>query len=76
LGGSPDHAWSPDGKMVAARSNDDTVAVFDAGLRLLLPPAVTASGTIGSHRLDWAPNGQLLAVGYSDATARIWTVSP
>jgi len=63
-------AWSPDGKFIAAASDDTFVQVFEAatGSRSLIYRGHTEEVAT----VAWSPNGQLIASGGEDRTVQIW----
>ena len=63
-------AWSPNGKILAARSDDWTV-------KLWMPPRANAGKLTGPYRLDlqrsvaWSPDGKTLAWSSGDTTLKL-----
>lgn len=66
-------AWSPDGRLLAASSDDNSIRIWDAGAGVLCK---TLQGHYGSvYGVAWSPDGRLLASGSSDDTIRIWELA-
>jgi len=69
-------AYSRDGRLVAAASDDWSVALWDAAH----PARRTPLATIRGHRLAvksvaFSPDGRYLATGSDDRTVRLWTLT-
>jgi WD40 repeat protein/serine/threonine protein kinase len=65
----PIAAWSPDGKILATGSWDNTVKFWNAQGK----PLNTLSGHTGWVVIvSWSPNGKMLATGSTDSTVRLW----
>ncbi|SNQ48873.1 WD40 repeat-containing protein (fragment) [Frankia canadensis] len=69
-------AYSRDGRLVAAASDDWSVALWDAAA----PSRRTPLATIRGHRLAvksvaFSPDGRYLATGGDDRTVRLWTLT-
>ncbi|MGW2642196.1 nSTAND1 domain-containing NTPase [Streptomyces sp. NPDC001348] len=64
-------AWSPDGRRLAASSDDGTVRVWspDSDDR----PVVLAGEGAWMLGVAWSPGGRLLAAGCRDTTVRVWS---
>ena len=65
-------SWSPDRKIIAAKSNFD-VDLFDATTRKALGPSVTGH-TKDVLDLAWSPDSKVLASTGQDGSVLLWSV--
>jgi uncharacterized protein with WD repeat len=63
-------AFSPDGKLIATASEDQTAKVWDARSGKKLLALRGHSGTV--HGVAFSPDGQRLATASYDQTAKVW----
>ena len=68
----PSVAWSPDGKLLATASWDQTARIHDAATGEL--QSVLRGHTSNINSICWNPNGQMLATASDDETLRIWSL--
>jgi WD40 repeat protein len=81
-GGANSIAFSPDGKIMAAGSGDNTLRLWDMGdpahPRLLGPPLLAGTHTglsSGVISVAFSPSGRVLATGSRDNMVRLWDVT-
>ncbi|HVT59919.1 MAG TPA: WD40 repeat domain-containing protein [Thermoanaerobaculia bacterium] len=72
--------WDPAGERIATASFDGTVRIWNATQGSLVAVLEEPAGTADEHRsrppvvaVAWSPDGQRLATGSRDGTARIWS---
>ena len=65
-------SFSPDGKLLASGSEDNTIKLFDVVSRKELRTFI--GHTSGINSISFAPNGKILASGSSDKTIKLWDI--
>ncbi|GAB4276341.1 MAG: AAA-like domain-containing protein [Oscillatoriaceae cyanobacterium] len=66
-------AWSPDGKLIATASYDQTVKIWKQNGELL----DTLKGhSAGAYSVSFSPNGSYIATASVDETVRLWSLNP
>lgn len=68
--GVSSHAWSPDGKLLAAADLDNAIRVWDISNREVINNLVGHEARI--WKLAWSPDGKCLASRSEDKTVRLW----
>ncbi len=66
-------AWSPDGQMIGAATDDGLIRVWS--IQELQPLMRLHGHTDSAWCVVWAPAGRLLASGSLDGTIRIWDIA-
>jgi hypothetical protein len=66
-------AWSPDGRLLATSSRDQTARLWDVASSVEVRQLTGHTGALWS--CAWSPDGRLLATTSVDQTARLWDVA-
>jgi WD40 repeat protein len=68
-------AFSPDGRLLATGSDNQTVILWDVSDSARPARATTLAGRGGAvHTVAFSPDGRLLATGSPDKTVQLWLV--
>jgi hypothetical protein len=67
-------AFSPDGKVLAIGSRDDTVRLWDVATLTPIGQPLTGHNGEGVSAVVFSPDGKILASGSYDGTVRLWDV--
>jgi len=65
-------AWSPDGRLIAARVNDHSIRLWDVNSRQEFRKFSGHSNWISS--IAWSPDGNSIASASEDRTIRLWEI--
>jgi WD40 repeat protein len=68
-------AWSPDGRLIASASYDNTVQVWDIATGGQASTLIYRGHSDHVRAVAWSPDGKLIASASADRTVQVWNAS-